>query len=101
MTHAKTYSPPTPTRQTFSPWVRDGLGNLSREIRAVEIVGVTPREEFVTLRLRLANSESTASLESVRAAAAALAERADEDLREDVLGLLDRCRAKLMRAQAP
>jgi hypothetical protein len=100
MTHSKLYPPPTPTKQVASPWRVDEYGNLSREIRAVEITGVTPREELATLRLRLANSEHPAALRAVRDAADALVERAGDDLKRDILGLLERCKAKLTRAQA-
>jgi hypothetical protein len=94
------YPPPTPTKQIWSPWAVDECGNLSREIRAVEIEVVDPRAELARLRIRLAGSESVAALRSVEAAAADLAERAGEDVKRDVLGLLDRCSAKLLRARA-
>jgi hypothetical protein len=95
------YPPPTPTRQTFSPWTVDECGNLSREIRAVEIEVVDPRDALNKLRLRLANSEHPAALRGVLSAANDLAERADDDLREAVVGLIERCAAKLLRAEAP
>jgi hypothetical protein len=95
------YAPPLPTRQIFSPWVRDANGVMSREVFAVEIEDITPRAELARLRIRLAGSESVKALRSVQDAATALAEHADEDVREDVIGLLARCAAKLLRAKAP
>jgi hypothetical protein len=94
------YPPPTPTKQVATPWVRDDkFGVLSLEIRAVEIFAVSPHEELAKLRLRLANSEHPAALRAVRDAADALVERAGDDLKRDFLGLLERCKAKLTRAQ--
>jgi hypothetical protein len=102
MTPARAYPPPVPTRQVASPWRVDECGNFSREIRAVEITGLSPRDELSKLRLRLANSENRAALQAVRAAADDLVARVnDDDLREAVAGLIERCNAKLLRAQAP
>jgi hypothetical protein len=97
------YSPPTPTRQTFTPWRRDTTtGCLWREILAVEIEEVDPRDALNRLRIRLANSESSVALRAVAAAATALAERADDEvLRREIAGVAERCALKLSRAQAP
>jgi hypothetical protein len=70
------YTPPPPTRQVFSSWVRDKNGVLSREIFAEEISEIHPRDELNKLRLRLAVSEHVPALQGVQAAATALAERA-------------------------
>jgi hypothetical protein len=102
VSHAKAYPPPTPTKQLASPWRVDENGNLSREVRAVEIEVVDPRAELARLRIRLAGSESAKALLAVRAAADDLAERvSDTDLRKDLVGLIERVSAKLMRAQVP
>jgi hypothetical protein len=91
------YAPPLPMRQVFSPWVRDELGNLSREVWAEEIETTTPRDAFIKLRIRLANSETLSALQSVEAAARILAKRVDGDLRMDVVALVERIAAKITR----
>lgn len=88
-------------RQVSTKWTCDENGVLSREIFAEEVSEISPRDELNKLRLRLANSEHVPALQGVQAAANALAERCDEDLKADVRGLLDRCKAKLLRAEAP